>query len=182
MNAAYIHETPFGRVAVRVRATGGAYIEPAHGLDSRGFPITGFINGNGTAESPTLAVITVNGHRYHAGFTLKVNANYGHVNSETGKRNERTHVLHVSNFEDFSSSARLKLAAHFEANLSTYATPERIAEARLGDANDELQKATEGLEKAQEALVKAETAERLAIAEAAAALEYVTRANHQIGR
>jgi hypothetical protein len=161
----YMHETPFGMAGVTVRPDGSLYIQAAHSVDSRGYAVTGFHNGNGTAESPYIAVLNVNGKDYHQDFSVETNPRYGlpdlSKNAPTGV-DLRTHVADFSAWCNYTPAARAKLAAHFEGQREIYATPVRIAAARLAEAMRDDERARKDAHEANVAFSAATVAARLA--------------------
>jgi len=170
-----IHETPFGRVAIRVNADGSLYIQPAHGLDERGHPARGFLNTDGGAT------LTVNGKAYALeDFSIIANTNYGQYHAqypENDNRDPREWVADFSAYSGYTAAARAKLGAWFLENRAMFATPQAIAAARVSAAESRHASAERAHVEACQAARATDQALTLAAAELEAARENVAFGN-----
>jgi hypothetical protein len=139
----YLHETPFGLVAVAVNPQGGLFIEPAYGLtpDGRGAatrnPVTG-----------VPAVLAVNRVSYTDFFRVEPNERLGQYHRgfpENDNKDPREFVADFSMWSSYTDAARIKLGAYFIEHRAEFATPERIARARYEAAERAANNARESL-------------------------------------
>jgi hypothetical protein len=145
----YLHETPFGRVAVAVNPQGGLFIEPAYSLTPKSGAAV--IHDPATGER---AVLTVNRASYSDFFRVVPNERLGQYHRgfpENDHKDPREFVAEFSMWASYTDAARKKLAAYFIEHRPEFATPERIARARYAAAERAANNARDSLSDAIDA-------------------------------
>ncbi len=140
-------DTPFGKAAVNVNTEGEAYIEPAHGIDARGYVHRGYIN----VPTDSLAEWVVNGKTYTGGIRI-IKAN----EAQAARGAEWVIDYH----HDFTPAALNKVAAEFLDKRAEYITPDLIHAAKVNHLHhleDKVAEAAKALQAAQAEFAAYET-------------------------